>query len=100
MYIPLKHRPEPIQIKDEPVVFTQSDLESNVDLDTSGRLCIFDFESVGLLPESFAVYTVIMSMKPFMKDVARYLPSWTSPNLASMQRAGEILWMCADVTLG
>ena len=89
MYIPLKHRPEPIQIKDEPVVFAQSDLESNV-----------DFESVGLLPEYFAVYTVIMSMKPFMKDVARYLSSWTSPNLVSMQRAGEIPWMCADVTLG
>ena len=53
-------------------MFTQSDLERNVDLDNSGRLSLFDFETVGLLPESFAVYTVAMSMKPFVKVVARY----------------------------
>jgi len=42
MYIPLKYRPKPIQIKNEPLVFTQSDLESNVGLDTSGKLCLLE----------------------------------------------------------
>jgi hypothetical protein len=86
-------------MKDEPLVFTQSDLETNVDLDTSGRLCLFDFESVGLLPESFAFYTVNMCMKPFVIEVASYLPFWTSPNLTSMARAGEILRMTGNLGL-
>ena len=47
-------------------------MERNVNLDNSGRLCLFDFETVGLLPEFFTVYTVAMSMKPFVKVVARY----------------------------
>jgi hypothetical protein len=74
--------------------------EGNFILDSMGRLCLVDFDSVGLLPKSFAVYTVKVSGKPFAEKVANYLPSWTSSNLFSMERAGGILIMCADSTLG
>ena len=82
-------------------MFTQSDIhEGNFILDREARLCLVDFDTVGLLPKSFAVYTVKASGKPFAKSVAKYLPTWTSPNLASMDVAKGMLMMLADVTLG
>lgn len=78
-----------VHIRDEPLVFTQSLMdEGNFMLDLKGRPCLLDFSHVGLLPESFAVYTV--KIKPFVREVAMYL-SWSSPNLASMSRAGGYL---------
>ncbi|KAL4074762.1 hypothetical protein V8B97DRAFT_1609685 [Scleroderma yunnanense] len=95
--IPRKWRPTPIQFKNEPLVFTQSDVDkSNSILDPTGRLYFVDFETGIAAP----VYTVKMSPKPFVQGAASCLPSQTSPNLASMQRARSILWMCADTTLG
>ncbi|TDL24555.1 hypothetical protein BD410DRAFT_786067 [Rickenella mellea] len=88
-----------VHIRDEPLVITQSLMdESNFMLDLKGRLCLLDFSHVGLLPESFAVYTVKI-LKPFVREVTKYL-SWSSPNLASMSRVGEILVMAGDSTLG
>ena len=82
-------------------MFTQSDMhEGNFILDHTGRPCLVDFDSVGLLPKSFAVYTVKASGKPFVRSVAKYLPTWTSPNLVSLSKAGAILMMLADATLG
>ena len=82
-------------------MFTQSDVhEGNFILDPAGRLCLVDFETVGLLPESFAVYTVKVSREPFVKSVGNCLPSWTSPNLAAMAKARTIVNMSADPTLG
>ena len=79
----------------------QSDIhEGNFILDPTGRLCLVDFNSVGLLPKSFAVRAVKFPGKPFNKGIADHLPSWTSPNLASMARARYILVMIADPTLG
>ena len=81
-------------------MFIQSDIhEGNFILDPAGRLCLIDFETVGLPPESFAVWSAKASRKPFIRSVADYLPSWTSPNLAAMDKARGILVMCADPTL-
>jgi hypothetical protein len=74
--------------------------ESNFLFDTNGKMCIVDFEDVGLLPESFANYTVLSGRSHFAKEVARYL-GWTpSSNLESMAMAGGILNMLSDPTLG
>ena len=82
-------------------MFIQSDIhEGNFILDPAGRLCLIDLETVGLLPESIAVYSVKASRKPFIGSFADYLPSWTSPNLAAMDKARGILVMCADPALG
>ena len=72
--------------------------ESNFSIDTEDNICIFDFEDVGILPESFASYT--LSSNKFAKKVAEYLDWPTSPNLHSMARAGAILMMSSDSTLG
>jgi predicted unusual protein kinase regulating ubiquinone biosynthesis (AarF/ABC1/UbiB family) len=57
-------------------MFTQSDMHvGSFILDPTGRLCLVDFDTVGLLPKYFAVYTVKVSHEPFVQNVAIYLPS-------------------------
>jgi hypothetical protein len=74
--------------------------ESNFFLDTNGKMCIVDFEMVGLLPESFASYTVHSKLDNFAREVAGYLDWSPSPNHYSMARAGVILNTVGDTTLG
>jgi hypothetical protein len=74
--------------------------ESNFLLDTNGKMCIVDFEDVGLLPQSFAKYTVHSEHSHFASEVARYLDWPRSSNLHSMAIAGGILNMMGDPTLG
>jgi hypothetical protein len=74
--------------------------ESNFFIDTNGRMCVVDFENVGLLPEFFASYTVHVSSDPFVMEVAQYLDWPRSPNLDSMIRASVILRTISDPTLG
>ncbi|EKM74487.1 hypothetical protein AGABI1DRAFT_88301 [Agaricus bisporus var. burnettii JB137-S8] len=60
----------PISISHERLVFMQSDMdESNFGVDDEGRTCLFDFTTVGLLPESFASYT--MSLTPNQRSMCR-----------------------------
>ncbi|EKM73995.1 hypothetical protein AGABI1DRAFT_88327 [Agaricus bisporus var. burnettii JB137-S8] len=60
----------PISISHEQLVFMQSDMdESNFGVDDEGRTCLFDFTTVGLLPESFASYT--MSLTPNQRSMCR-----------------------------
>jgi len=92
---------DPIRIKDEPLVFGQSDMhEGNFILDPTGKICLVDFNTVGLLPKSFAVYTLRVPVKPFVESVGKYLPALTSPNLVSLSEARDILIRIADRTLG
>jgi len=82
-------------------VFAQSDMhEGNFILDPTGRICLVDFNTVGVLPRSFAVYTMKMSVRPFVESVARYLPTWTSPNLVSLAEVRDVLIRTADRTFG
>jgi len=74
--------------------------ESNFFLDTNGKMCIVDFEDVGLLPESFASYTVHLVSDLFIREVAGYLDWSLSPNLHSMAVARAMLNMISDSTLG
>jgi hypothetical protein len=74
--------------------------ETNFFIDTTGKMCVVDFEDVGLLPESFASYTVHVSSNLFVKEVAKYLDWSRSSNLHSMVRAGAILHTISDPTLG
>lgn len=53
--------------------------ESNFLIDTDGKMCIVDFEAIGLLPQSFASYTVYSKSNPFISKVARYLVANLSP---------------------
>lgn len=72
---------------------------SNFGVDDKGKTCLFDFGEVGLLPESFASYTMALR-NPFTVAVARYL-NWPScSNLDSMSRISGRLWISADATLG
>ncbi|KAL1678077.1 hypothetical protein EV122DRAFT_290601 [Schizophyllum commune] len=49
-----------INIADEPLVLTQSDMDSsNFGVDTVGRPVIFDFGQIGWLPESLANYSLL-----------------------------------------
>ena len=100
-WIPQCSRPKKISFSGESPVFTQSDMdESNFFIDANGEMCLGDFKSIGLLPESFASYTMYCYRDPFVIEVAKYLDWSRSPNLYSMARACEILQKMGDPTLG
>jgi hypothetical protein len=83
------------------LIFTQSDMdESNFALDEHKRVCMFDFRDVGVLPESFASYTLGDSANPFIKSVAMHLDWVNDRNRGSMARAGSILQTLGDATFG
>ncbi|KZT04173.1 uncharacterized protein LAESUDRAFT_703740 [Laetiporus sulphureus 93-53] len=89
-----------VSLCNERLVFTQSDMdESNFGVDVEGRTCLFDFGAVGLLPESFASYTMSSSVQ-FTAAVAQHLGWPSSPNLRTMGRISTFLWMYFDPTLG
>jgi hypothetical protein len=90
-----------VDFSNDKLVFTQSDMdEGNFFIDNNGKMCILDFEQIGILPESFAKYTMYASRSAFVKNVAQYLDWPPSSNLKSMGRAGSILMMLGDSTLG
>ncbi|KAA1478094.1 hypothetical protein DENSPDRAFT_657798 [Dentipellis sp. KUC8613] len=101
-WIPKHSRPPPMDFSEDALVFTQSEMDaSNFFLDSSGRICMLDFEAIGVLPESFASSTMHMnSGRPFVHNVARYLDWPEPPHLQSMAQAAYILAMIADPTLG
>ncbi|KAI6038757.1 hypothetical protein EDC04DRAFT_2569327, partial [Pisolithus marmoratus] len=99
--IPARCQPAPISFVNDRVFFTQSNMDkSNFLLDKNGKVCIVDFDDVVLLPESFASYTIHASWNPFTKKVAGYLDWLQSSNQKLMGRAGAILQMSGDMTLG
>ena len=91
-----------MSFSDDKLVFTQSHMsKSNIFIDKNGKICIFDFEDVVLLPESFSSYTMNVRNDPFVKGVAsRYLRWGRSPNEDSIKWVGRILGMMGDATLG
>ncbi|KDQ09002.1 hypothetical protein BOTBODRAFT_179341 [Botryobasidium botryosum FD-172 SS1] len=100
-WIPSYGRPAKISFSDDKVIFTQSDMDkSNFFLDGNGKICIIDFDTVALLPESFASYTMRSGTNLFASEVAEYLDWPRSPNQYSMARAGVIINMTSDWTLG
>lgn len=83
------------------LIFTQSDMDSsNFALDEHKRVCIFNFRDVGVLPESFASYTLGSSLDPFISRVAEHLEWVDNCNRNSMARAGAVLKTSSDATLG
>ena len=91
--------PEDISFTNERSVFTQSDMhEGNFFLDMEEKMCLIDFASVALLPESFANLAV-RRRDPFVKKVAACL-KWPTYNIKSMGRAMELLQTIANKTLG
>ncbi|KAI6098398.1 hypothetical protein EDD16DRAFT_560781 [Pisolithus croceorrhizus] len=83
---PCKGVVAPVGISHEQLVFTQSDMDaSNFGVDDKGNACLFDFGKVGLLPESFASYSM-SSNAPFTVQVAKYLGWPSCPNLESMSK--------------
>ncbi|XP_006463809.1 hypothetical protein AGABI2DRAFT_120611 [Agaricus bisporus var. bisporus H97] len=89
----------PIRISHERLVFTQSRMDKgNFGVDDEGRTCLFDFTTVGLLPESFASFTMSLRMG-ITKAVAQHLGWSPSPNLQSMSMIASILVMSPG-TLG
>ena len=92
-------KPAHINIKDEPVFFTQSDMDaSNFGVDQKGNICLFDFEEVGLLPESFSSYT--MCLGNFACGVAAHLGWPRSPHMDSMAKVARYLHIIASPGLG
>lgn len=74
--------------------------KSNFFIDTDDKICMVDFEDVGLLPQCFASFTTHCGSNPLTKEVAKYLDWSPSPNQYSMARAGAILNMMGDTSLG
>jgi hypothetical protein len=98
--IPPASRPKEIDFSNECIVFTQSGMhERNFLIDTNDKMCMVNFEDVGLLPQSFAIFTMRNS-DDFAKEVGSYLDWSPTPNLYSMTRAYAILQTSADCTLG
>ncbi|KAE9397353.1 hypothetical protein BT96DRAFT_921549 [Gymnopus androsaceus JB14] len=96
-WIPRRCRPDPISISHESLVFTQTDMNvSNFFVDTKGNTCLLDCEDVGLLPASFASYTMCSTLQPFATEVAKYLDWPISSNINSMIRICGVLWMIDD----
>lgn len=71
--------------------------ESNFGVDLTGKPCIFDFEAVGPLPESFATYS--MRSTAFARLVAPYLDWPPCRQVHAMARISGILGMIYDATL-
>ncbi|KZT04162.1 uncharacterized protein LAESUDRAFT_761275 [Laetiporus sulphureus 93-53] len=89
-----------VSLCNERLVFTQSDMdESNFGVDVEGRTCLFDFGAVGLLPESFASYTMSSSVQ-FTAAVAQHLGWPSSSNLHTMSKISRLLWILSNPTLG
>jgi len=72
---------------------------SNFGVDKEGKTCLFDFDCVGLLPESFAIYTMSSKRESFIPEVARHLGWGSSSNVFSRSRIRGILWTLADPNL-
>jgi len=66
----------------------------NFGVDLEGRICLFDFEEVGLLPESFASYTMAV------RGVAPYLNWSRSPHLEAVSKIAQNLIIIANPTFG
>jgi len=94
---PMQNLRPPVKICGDRLMFAQSDMDlSNFGIDESGKTVIMDFETVGLLPETFVAYT----MSPH-----RALPIATSlglsyDSIASMSGIAWLLWMSSDPRLG
>ena len=100
MRVRLIRPPVPVSISHERLVFTQSDMDaSNFGIDEEGRTCLFDFTEVGLLPESFATYTMSLH-DPFTVAAAQHLNWPPCPNLDTMTQIYRLLVVLADPTLG
>lgn len=92
---------EPVMISHEKLIFIQSDMDpSKFGVDDEGKTVLLDFGSVGLLPESFAVFTM-SSCNTFITAVSRYL-NWppSNNNQKSMAIIRGFLWMVSDQSLG
>src|SRR5258708_11506501 len=99
--IPCRFRPAVhASISHEWLVFTQSNMHmSNFSVNDKGMMCLFNFGEVGLLPESFASYTMSLAT-PFTINITQYLAWLSSSNLDLMSKVCGYLVMLADPTLG
>ncbi|KIM41209.1 hypothetical protein M413DRAFT_445255, partial [Hebeloma cylindrosporum] len=83
----IPNKPKYISFTDERLVFTQTDIdEGNFILDTEEKMCLIDFDSVAILPESFGNRFLASHQTHFLLDVAACL-KWPTHNVDSMVRA-------------
>jgi len=79
--------PDPIKIKYESPVFTQSDMDmSNFSVNMKGKRCISTLQS-------FITYTMSPADESFATKVAGYLNLPPSQNMPSMRRISGPLWI-------
>lgn len=98
--VPDAVRPSEVSFKGEKLVFTLSFMnERNFVVDTEGRVWLIDFETVTLLPESFASFTMSIPSS-FAIDVSKHLNWAQSPNVTRMWEVSEALGMIANPGLG
>jgi len=94
-----KQMVSPVSVSGERLMFTQSDMDdSNFGLDENGRTVLIDFSEIGLLPETFVVYT-LSSDEKFDPIVASLGLSGNS-NLASMAAIAQCLGVLSNPKLG
>ena len=91
---------ESVRFDGEPLIFTQSDMDaSNFGVDDSGKTVLLDFGEIGLLPTSFAIFTMSLGTT-FTAAVAKFLGWSGSSNIASMTVISHCLWQVSDPRFG
>ncbi|KIO05616.1 hypothetical protein M404DRAFT_999746 [Pisolithus tinctorius Marx 270] len=89
----------PVSICGERLMFTQSDMhDSNFGVDEHGRTVLMDFNTIGLLPETFVAFTLCSDDK--LRAIAASLGLSGNSNLASMAAICCCLWMASNPTFG
>ena len=80
-------------------MFTQSDMhDSNFGVDENGRTVLMDFNTIGLLPESFIAFTLSCNKK--FNPLAASLGLSGNSKLSSMAAIAYCLGMVSDPTFG
>ncbi|KAH9947793.1 hypothetical protein B0H21DRAFT_821633 [Amylocystis lapponica] len=92
-----------VNIADEPLVLTQSDMDrSNFGVDVAGRPVILDFGTIGWLPASLELFT-LLNTTGFARVISEHLftPEETAvlralPNMRSLAEVKVLLENCDD----
>jgi len=78
-------------------MFAQSDVDdSNFGVDEHGRTVLMDFDTVGLLPETFVAYTLSSGNIANSDSIT----ASGNPNLATMGAIAQCLCMVSNPKLG
>ena len=87
----------PVSVCGERLMFTQSNMDnSNFGVDEQGRTVLMNFSQIGVLPETFVVFTLKRKFGPIVDSLGLSGNS----NMYSMSAIAHCLLMVADPSFG